>query len=141
MPTELGYEILEVILNECPWLYHLILKKFDFGDDPDLITLAIKEGFKRITQLELLHSAGKVRMFVENTELPNLSTLKYLSLREPGKDRKIIAAIALKYHTITSLNMSARFLTTGPLKKVVEFCQSLESLTYRICMLLLMLTI
>lgn len=143
IPVIEGYAILEVILK-CPWLYfytfliilsrHLILKKFNFGDTGEVsdTSPSISEGFKHITHLDLLHSAGKLRKFVEKTPMPKLTALKYLSLREPGKDRKIIAAIAENYPSLKSLDLSARFQSTTSLHQIVKYCLGLESFSFRI---------
>jgi hypothetical protein len=83
-------------------------------------------------QLELLDCRGGIRMFIENTEIPNLRTLVYQS--DPGEydqadeDGEIISALALKYPTLIDVEIFAALHSPASLLKTVECCRDLERL-------------
>jgi hypothetical protein len=69
-----SYEVLEIFFSRCQGIRNLRLKYFEFGNDPAAISSTIKVGVSRSNQLDLIDSFGNVKIFIENTHIPNLVT-------------------------------------------------------------------
>jgi hypothetical protein len=124
------FDALDVIFKQCDGIRSLRIEFFDFGVDPESISQAVKDGLSRLKQLDLLDCRGDIRMFVENTPIPNLKILYYESVREAVEENEIIAALAMNYRALTSLKVFAKFESSASLLKVVGCCRDLESLVF-----------
>jgi hypothetical protein len=122
-------EALDVLFNQCDGIQNLLLVYFDFGDDPTAISQTVKDGFGRLNRLELIDCRGDIRMFVENTPIPNIKRLRYVSVRGVTgveEDYEIIAAFATGYRTLVNVKLVAKFESSALLLKIVECCRDLE---------------
>jgi hypothetical protein len=106
------YETLDIFLNQCLKIRNICLDHFNFGDDPDLITQTIKDGFARLRQLDFLWSEGDISMFVDRCPIHKLQLLKYWSDRSPIEESEIISGFAINYRSLTRviLQSEIRFL-------------------------------
>jgi hypothetical protein len=94
------YEALDVFFTQCDGIRNLRLQYFDFGDDPIAISQAVKGGFGRLRQLDLVECLGDIRMFVEITPIPYLELLYYESAREAGEDVFVLLSHSDQCYTI-----------------------------------------
>jgi hypothetical protein len=124
------YEALGVFLIQCDGIRNLRLEYFDFGGDPTAISQTVKDGFVRLMQLDLIDCRGDIRMFVENTPIPNLEFIRYASSREAEEEDEIIAAFALNYHTLVNVKLIVNFDSSASLLKIVECCRDLMRLVF-----------
>jgi hypothetical protein len=88
----------------------------------------VKDGFVRLSKLDLVGCRGYVRMFVENTPTPNLRILAYESNLET--DDEIITSLASNCRALVRVCLIARLDSSVGLLKFVECCRSLESLLF-----------
>jgi hypothetical protein len=121
---------LRAVLDLCDGIQNLCLTYFDFGDDPTAISQTVKDGFGRLNQLDLINCRGDIRMFVENTPIPNLGFIRYASRREAVEEEEIIAAIATNYRTLVNVKLIVMFESTASLLKIVQCCRDLERLEF-----------
>jgi hypothetical protein len=124
------YEVLNLFFERCDGIRNLCLEDFDFGDDPTAFSQTAKDGFSRLIQFNLLDCRGDIRMFVENTSIPNLQILGYWSEREAVEEEEIVSSIVSSYRTLCSTKIVAKFESSASLLKVVESCRDLESLAF-----------
>jgi hypothetical protein len=124
------YDVLSEFLDQCDGIRNLRLEYFDFGDDPTSISQPIKDGFGRLLQLDLVYCRGYIRMFVEDTLIPNLKILYYESDREAAEEEEIITAFATCYRTLVSVKLFAKFEASTSLLNVVECCRDLSCLVF-----------
>jgi hypothetical protein len=47
------YEVLEIFFDRCDGIRNLRLEYFDFGNDPDSVSQTVREGFGRLSQLDV----------------------------------------------------------------------------------------
>lgn len=100
-----GVWILESFFCVCGELRKLELVKFDFGDGYSSET--IKRGFGRLSYLSLEQCNGKVHVFISNTPIFMLASLKFKSVyRDITLNDAIIRSISQSYCTFTTLYLS-----------------------------------
>jgi hypothetical protein len=124
------YDALYLFLKQCVGIKNLRLEYFDFGGYPESISQTIKDGFGRLRQLDMIDCRGDIRMFVENTPIPNLKILHYQSLREAAEDEVIISSLASRYRTLNCVLIVAMLESSASLLKVAECCLDLERLVF-----------
>jgi hypothetical protein len=120
------YDALTLFFERCDGIRNLRLEDFDFGDHPASISSVLN----RLNQLDLIDCQGDIRMFVENTPIPNLRLMYYESNREAEEEEDIISSIVSSYRTLCSMNLSAKFESSDSLLKVVECCRCIERLVF-----------
>jgi hypothetical protein len=130
LPSTDCYSILEVFFLRCRWIRSLILDVFDFGVDPLAISSSVKEGFGRLTKLDLSDCHGNIRMFVENTPIRDLRKLRFESYLGEDGDADVIVAIAKNYPTVTSIDIIAALTSSYPLLNIFNGFRVLENLAF-----------
>jgi hypothetical protein len=127
------YETLDIFLTQCVLIRNLSLDSFDFGDNLAAITPTIKEGFARLNQLDLLKCVGDILMFIDNTPIPNLQSLKYWSWspRPDHEDSVIISSFAVNYATLKAVDLLTAFFSSDSLERIAECCTALEKVILR----------
>jgi hypothetical protein len=68
------YKVVEAFFSSCLQIRCLRLDYFDFGDDPSSLS-TIKDGFRRLTSLEVVDCRGNLMMFAELAPIQDLSNL------------------------------------------------------------------
>jgi hypothetical protein len=104
------------------------LREFLFGEDSTEITSVIKEGFSRLKRLDLCRCWVDVRMFIENTPIPNLMSFRHDS---DHNDRyfEIVNVVAVCFgRTLNNLDLSGCVISTAILAKIAERCTFLKKL-------------
>jgi hypothetical protein len=96
----------------------------------DAITPIIKEGFILLNKLDLINWYGDVRLFIENTPIPNLKFFVYYSDdTSPDKDIDIVDEAVTNYgRSLLNLNLTGYFISSINLVKISECCRGLEKL-------------
>jgi hypothetical protein len=74
--TEVGgdYEVLEIFSSRCQKIRNLRLGGFSLEEEQYVI--AANDVFVRLKQLDLI-DCSNVKVFIENTPIPNLKTFRY----------------------------------------------------------------
>jgi hypothetical protein len=124
------YAILEVVFLHCRRIRTISLHGFDLGDDPAFISPSIKEGFSRLTKLEFFRCFGDIPMFVNQTPIPNLQTIKCDSDAEDDIDCDIVNAIASNYLSLVNFNLDYCCVSSSNILKIVECCPGVERLVF-----------
>jgi hypothetical protein len=124
-------ETITAFFSQCRWIRNLRLVQGVFGDDADMITPTIKEGFSRLNQFSLIDWHGDVRLFMESTPIPNLKSFLYESNdTSPDEDIDIVDAAVTNYgRSLITLNLDNCFMSSGNLVKIAECCLELQKLT------------
>jgi hypothetical protein len=130
-----GYETLTTFFSQCQWIRNLRLDQGRFGNDADVITPTIKDGFSRLNQLDLINCygdhIGDVRLFIENTPIPNLKSFVVVSSHTPREHNNDIvdAAVTNFGRSLINLNLSGCYVSSANLVRIAENCRELEKLT------------
>jgi hypothetical protein len=93
------YATLEIVFLQCRQIRSISLRGCDFGEDPDVISPSIKEGFSRLTRLDIDRCSGDIPMFFNQTPITNLRTIACYSDDE-NIDYAVVNAIASNYRTL-----------------------------------------
>jgi hypothetical protein len=120
------YDTLDVFFEQCDGIRNLPLEDFDFGDDPASISQSLRNGMSRLRQFDLLDCRGDIRMFVENTPIPNLRMMYFESNRGAAEEGEIVSSFASRYRALTSVHITTKLESSASLLKVVESCRDLE---------------
>jgi hypothetical protein len=73
------YTISPEKFSSCEGIRTLQLNEFDFEDHPFAITPALKEGLSRLHRLDLIDCRGELGLFIEDTQIPNLKSIRLYS--------------------------------------------------------------
>jgi hypothetical protein len=123
----LHYSILDQLFSHCQGIRNLTLDLFDFGDDPSSISQIIKDGFYRLSQLNLDNCQGDLRMFVVSVPILNLHS--FCNTCWYGNE-DIVSAVAISYPTIKRLRLEDTYDSSATLLKFVECCRGIEDLFF-----------
>jgi hypothetical protein len=96
------------------------------------VTLSdIKDGLNHLNRLDLIRCRGNILSLVGLADIPNLQSFYYESRYETAQESEgIIVAVVMKYPTLTSIRLDAKFDSSVGLFKVVTYCPDLEMLVY-----------
>jgi hypothetical protein len=122
------YAILEGVFLHCRRIRTLSLRGFDFGIDPDIISPTINEGFSRLAKLGMDYCIGDIPMFINQTPIPNLQTIKCCSGLLPDFEYAIVNAISSNYRTLVNFDLSGLYTSSSNILKIVECCPVVERL-------------
>jgi hypothetical protein len=123
------YEVVEAYFSSCHEIRYLRLDYFDFGDDPFSLS-TIKDGFRRLTSLEVVDCRGNLMMFAELAPIQDLSNLTYdLEGIDSSDANNIISTIAMKCRSLKDIYLYASFESWESIHKIVECCRDLEEIT------------
>jgi hypothetical protein len=114
------YAILEGVFHHCRRIRTLSLRGFDFGIDPDIISPPIKEGFSRLTKLGIDYCIGDIPIFINQTPIPNLQTIKCCSGLLPDFEYAIVNAISSNYRTLVDFDLSGLYTSSSNVLMIVE---------------------
>jgi hypothetical protein len=88
--------------------------------------------FDPLTRYYLIRCHGNVLSLVGLIDVPNLQSFCYESILETAQESEgIIVAVAMKYPTLTSIRLEAKFDSSASLLKVMGQCPDLKTLIYR----------
>lgn len=76
-----------------------------------------------MNQLEFVDCRGDIRMFIENTPIPNLRILNYESEEEAAEESEIISSFASNYRALIDFTLITEN-SSIPLLKIVEHCRA-----------------
>jgi hypothetical protein len=130
------YHVLQKILKRCFRIRHLQLTGFEVGDNiagqVEDVLRYIKNGLSRLNRLELIRCRGNILSLVGLADIPNLQSFYYeSSLETTLESEQIILSAAVKYPTLTSIRLKAKFDSSASLLKVMASCPDLEKLILR----------
>jgi hypothetical protein len=130
------FYLLRDILKQCRGIRHLQLICFNMGSDvaiQDEDTLRdIMDGLSRLNRLDLIRCRRNVLSFINHTDIPNLQSFYYESATETAlESEQIIVSAAMKYPTLTSIRLEAKFDSSASLLKVMAGFPDLEKLILR----------
>jgi hypothetical protein len=128
--SSLCFEILDIFINSCSRIQSLWLEGFDFGDDPVSITPTTKDWFSRLKHLVLFLCGGNVSMFVDNTPIPNLQFLRYLSIVDSEESGEILQAFAKNFNSLSRLQLDLNLDSSASLLHIVECNRGLKFLEF-----------
>jgi hypothetical protein len=124
------YAILEVVFLHCRRIRTISLHGFDLGDDPDFISPSIKEGFSRLIMLEFNRCIDDIPMFINQTPIPNIQTIKCHSDAEEHVDYAVVNTIASNYLSLVNFNLDYCCASSSNILKIVECCPGVEWLAF-----------
>jgi hypothetical protein len=128
--SESSYAILDQFFSQCQGIRNLKLTSFNFGDESASISQTIKDGFNRLSQLNLLCCAGDLRMFVVSVPIPNLRSFGNVYFGVEG-DEDIVSAVAISCPMIKRLHLDDYYDSSTTLLKFVECCRNIEEIFFR----------
>jgi hypothetical protein len=125
------HETLETFFSRSQRILNLCLVGASFGYDAGVITPTIKEVFSRLKQLDFIYCLGNVKMFIEDTPIPNLKSFRFESDKpSPSDDIDSVDAAVTNYgRNLISLNLSKCYMSSANLLKIKDCCFELEKLT------------
>jgi hypothetical protein len=127
------FAILDQFFSQCNVIRNLKLQEFDFGFDPASISLTIKDGFYRLSQLSIVECRGDLRMFVVSVPILNLHSFSSVMFGKLEGDEDILSAVAIDYPTIKRLSLVDSYDTSATLLIFAVCCREIEELSYCDC--------
>jgi hypothetical protein len=124
-PSLLFYEIANSFFLNCRRIHSFNLCGVDFGDDTNVFTPSIKEGFGRLKELDLVHCDG-VRMFIENVPFRGLKELTYDSYAIDDVE-EIISFVAMNCPALKRIEILAMLDSSASILKIAKCCRDIES--------------
>jgi hypothetical protein len=112
------------------------LTGFDVGGDvsgqgEDTLRI-IKDGLSRLNRFEVIRCRGNILSLVGLADISYLQSFYYESSVETAQESEgIIVAVAMKFPTLTSIRLEAKFDSSASLLKVMAGCPDLEKLILR----------
>jgi hypothetical protein len=121
--SDFCFSIIVEFLARCRGIKSLHLGGFDFGGK-DLASLDLS----RLIRLDLICCRGILGL--ENTQMPELVSLSYDSLRGAALDEENLMAAAIKFPSLTSVRIRSCFESSASLLQFIESCPNIEKLSF-----------
>jgi hypothetical protein len=124
---DVSYDVLEKFLYRCQWLRNLRLGYYDFSI---VSSDVIRDGFSRLNQLDLIDCYVDVRLFIENTPIPNLKFFDYSNTVDLASGEIWVVNTAVEKYgdSLTRLNLYC-YVSSANLIKIAERCHHLQNLS------------